>query len=469
MVSAGDESEPNGPVARALRRAAPVFLIVTLLVLFLAPLALGARVVTASTQLNEVDDPARLALDVVALTTASQSSAIRAFSLLPEDENRAPFARAYNEARVAQDHAFDDLEPLLPKLGPETRAELVELRRALAEWHELNDELLAGGILPEAYTAQLGDQQERLTRALTHSRAAFQALNRESAALRARLASLTRVQTAMTAGLAALALTSILLTLWLARRSELVDSARRERLIAEKLAVARADVLSWVSHDLKNPLAAIRMGCTNLRRALEKNPARAPFIVDTIDRSALRMSRLIRDLLDTARLDAGRALVMDVRTLNLKELLERTCEEAEQLTNGEVKITCTVPEPLPPVRADPLRLEQALLNLLQNATRASGGQGTVEVFATRKGADLEIAVQDHGPGIPDDVLPRLFTPFRAVQRGDSTGLGLSIVKAVVEAHGGEVALDTEEGRGTTFSFTLPAAPMDASDEARANA
>lgn len=456
MASTRDDSEAKVRVARTLRRAAPVLLIATFLALFLAPLALGARVVAASTQLNDVDDPARLALDLIALTTASQSSAIRAFAVLPDDESREPFARAYQEAYEAQTRAFDSIRPLLPKLGEKPRAEILALERSLESWRALHDDLLDGRITREMYAAGLEAQQDRLAQAVAHSRAALKALNDESAALRRDLSRVTRVQTTTTAALGALALLSILVTLWLARRSELVDATRREKRLAEELAVARADVLSWVSHDLKNPLAAIRMGCTNLRRALEKNPARAPFIVDTIDRSALRMSRLIRDLLDSARLDAGRGLVMDVRPVDLEQLMAGTCEEAEQLANGEVRITCIVDEPLPPVRADPLRVEQALLNLLQNATRANGGQGTVEVRARREGESVKVAVKDHGPGIPDDVLPRLFTPFRAAQRSESTGLGLSIVKAVVEAHGGRVSLDTEKDRGTTFYFTLPA-------------
>lgn len=288
-----------------LQRGAPLFLIVTLVALFLVPLALGARIVAASTRLSDVDDPTRLALDVVALTTASQAAAIRAYASLPP-ERRAPFARDYRAARATQDRAFEELLPLLPALGENTRGEIVSLARELRTWHVVHDQLLAGQLSADAYGDRLQAQQQRLARAVRHSQDAVRALNQETSALRARLSALARLQTAMTAGLAGLALASILVAVWLGARARQLDAALREQLVAERLAEARADVLSWVSHDLKNPLAAIRMGCTNLKRSLEKNPARAPVIVDTIDRSALRMSRLIRDLLDSARLDAGR-------------------------------------------------------------------------------------------------------------------------------------------------------------------
>lgn len=452
--------------ARLLGRAAPFFLVASLVALFLVPLAIGTRFGATGSQLSDVDDPARLSLDVVVLTVASQAAAIRAYAAVPS-EMSASFADDYRNARATQARAFEELVPLLPKLDSDTRNDVIALRRSLAEWHAVHDALLAGRLSREGYVPLMGEQQARLAEVLTRSRAAFSSLNEHTGRTRERLAFLARLQTGVTAGLAALALASVFVAVWLGDRARRLEGALRERALAEQLADARADVLSWVSHDLKNPLAAIRMACTNLRRSLEKNPERAPRIVDSIDRSALRMSRLIRNLLDSARLDAGRSLVMDTQNVALEPLLERTCEEAEQSAGGEVEVRCTVAEPLPPVRGDRLRIEQALLNLIQNALQVSPANAAVNVRAEREGGFVRIAVQDEGPGVAADVVPRLFSPFRAARRGDSTGLGLFIVKGVAEAHGGTVWHESLTGGGTTFFFTVPVAFGDEGDK-RAN-
>ncbi len=442
--------------ARVLKRLAPLFLVGSLIALFLVPLAIGARTLPAATTTSDVHEPAQLALSVVALTTTSQSAAIRALAIVTPEAARA-FAADYRSSRRRQRAAFEELTALMPLLDVQTQRHIVQLRGSLARWHRQHDSLLAGDISREQYSAELDTQQRHLQAVLTDSDAAFTSLNVETHRLRAHLSRLARLQAVLTAGLAGLALTSIFIAFWLAARARRLDDALRERAVAEQLADARADVLSWVSHDLKNPLAAIRMACTNLRRSLEKSPARAPQIVATIDRSALRMSRLIRDLLDSARLDAGRALVMDTRDVDLDELLLRTCEEGEQMSGGDVKVRCSAERGLPRVRGDRLRLEQAVLNLLQNALRASPPDGVVQVEAARVGALVRVAVHDDGPGVPPEVLPRLFTPFRSARRSDSTGLGLFIVKGVVEAHGGEVWLESGPGPGTTFYFTVPVA------------
>lgn len=456
MLVADSSQQPEGSAStlRALGRAAPLFVVASLVLLFLAPLGIGARVLDARSLRSEVQEPAHLALGVIQLTVVSQGMAMRAYAVAPP-EGRAAFLEEYQRARVTQREAFEALLPLLPRLEPSTQDDIISLRRALLGWHETHEAWLAthnsGGAPREAPEAHEGSAREVRARA----NAALHSLQGEVATTRQRLEWLTRLQVVLTSALAALALLSIFVALWLGDRGRRLDVALADHAVAEQLAAARADVLSWVSHDLKNPLAAIRMACTNLRRSLEKNPERAPRIVDSIDRSALRMSRLIGDVLDSARLDAGRALVMDARAVDLGALITRTCGEAEQQPGVDVKVRCSIEDRLPAVRGDKLRLEQALLNLVQNAIRVSPSDASVEVSAERVDDFVKVSVRDRGPGISDEQKPLLFQRFRTAQRGEGSGLGLSIVKGVVEAHGGDVWFETQNGDGTTFFFTVP--------------
>lgn len=454
VADSSQQPEKSASAVRVLQRAAPFFVVASLLLLFLAPLAIGARVLDARSLRSEVQEPAHLALGVVQLTTVSQGMAIRAYAVAPP-WSRAAFLEEYQRARVTQREAFEALLPLLPRLGPSTQADVISLRRALLSWHETHDAWLATHNTGEPPREAPHAQEEVAREVRARANAALHSLQGEVATTRQRLEWLTRLHVILTSALAALALLSIFVALWLGERGRRLDAALADYAVAEQLAAARADVLSWVSHDLKNPLAAIRMACTNLRRSLEKNPERAPRIVDSIDRSALRMSRLIGDVLDSARLDAGRALSIDTRAVDLGALITRTCEEAEQQPGVDVKVRCSIADNLPVVRGDKLRLEQALLNLLQNAIRVSPSEATINVSAERDDDFVKVSVHDEGPGISDEQKPLLFQRFRSARRGEGSGLGLSIVKGVVEAHGGHVWFETNSGDGTTFSFTVP--------------
>lgn len=240
-------------------------------------------------------------------------------------------------------------------------------------------------------------------------------------------------------------------------RAHAYQREREGRLEAEGLARAREETLAAVAHDLRSPLQTIE----NYLRLLEQEPgpeSRAQAI-DTIGRGIAQMDRLVRDLLDAARIEAGTFQVEPLE-LPLGPLIRETVElyrvRAEE---GGIRLEAFVPEDGPYVRADPDRLVQVLDNLLTNALKFCGRDCRVTVEARASGDGLVVGVRDTGPGIPAEEQAHLFERYwqGRLARGHSAGLGLPIAKAIVEAHGGRIWIDSEEGEGTAVWFTLPAA------------
>jgi PAS domain S-box-containing protein len=240
------------------------------------------------------------------------------------------------------------------------------------------------------------------------------------------------------------------------------------RTAAEEAAGARENLVAIVSHDLRSPLGAIVTSAALLKRRAEQDadPARVGKPVDAILRSAERMNLLIRDLLDLARFDAGR-LVLSTGIEDVRRLVEEAVEMQRPAADArKVSISTSLPEALA-AHCDRERVLQVLSNLLGNAVKFStpGGEVRVSARAGEKAATGEatvaVTVEDDGPGIRTDELPRVFD--RYWKGGDSSrggvGLGLSIVRALVEANGGDVSVDSAPGHGSRFSFTLPAAEM----------
>ncbi len=221
---------------------------------------------------------------------------------------------------------------------------------------------------------------------------------------------------------------------------------------------ARDEVLAVVSHDLRNPVGTI-YSAASLLLDLELPPEKEREHLATVKRSAARMNRLIRDLLDVARLEAGvlsvAPAVFQVRDL-VREALESHRVQAEA---DSVCLRERVPEEVGEAWGDRDRLLQVLSNLLGNALRftPSGGWVEVAVRTDEVTGGLQVSVSDSGPGISQEDQERLFDRFWQVSRKDKqgAGLGLSIAKGIVEAHGGTVWVESREGEGSTFCFTVP--------------
>ena len=224
---------------------------------------------------------------------------------------------------------------------------------------------------------------------------------------------------------------------------------------------ARDEVLAVVSHDLRNPVGTI-FSAASLLLALDPPPEKRREHLATVKRSAERMNRLIQDLLDIGRLEAGVLTVhpgpFPVGPL-LAEVIEGHRGRAEE---RQITLTSRILSDVMRVWGDRYRVIQVLTNLLDNALRETPREGeiTVGIQDDPSGGGVRFFVTDSGPGIRPEDQVRLFDRFWQVSRKDKggAGLGLSIVKGIVDAHGGKVGVESREGNGTTFWFFLPAEP-----------
>jgi signal transduction histidine kinase len=241
-----------------------------------------------------------------------------------------------------------------------------------------------------------------------------------------------------------------------------VDNARVYRR-AREAAELRRDLVAVVAHDLKNPLNAVSMAAALLARgaAAGAEGDRSRRQAGIIARASERMNRLIHDLLDVSAIDAGR-LELEKRPHPVGALVS---EALESLMPAAQERQLTLERSLAPevealsLSADRDRLLQVFSNLIGNAVKFTEPGGRVTLTAQRVDGAVRFAVADTGPGIADEHLPHVFDRYWRV-RGrtrEGTGLGLWIVKGLVEAHGGQVSVDTKFGAGSTFSFTIPLA------------
>lgn len=233
---------------------------------------------------------------------------------------------------------------------------------------------------------------------------------------------------------------------------DLTETRRVER--------TRREFVANVSHELRTPLTTIKASVDTLLEGALTDPQAAPVFLRRIDGEVDRMALLVSDLLELSRLESGqvtpRLAAVPVRPL-VDETLDRLRGRAAQL---HLALTNSVPAGIS-VPADPDMLRQVFTNLLDNAVKYSTEAGSVTVSAEVVGRYLRIAVADTGQGIPPQHLPHVFERFYKVERArreGGTGLGLAIVKHIVQAHGGEVAVESTEGAGSTFRFTVPLAP-----------
>ena len=219
---------------------------------------------------------------------------------------------------------------------------------------------------------------------------------------------------------------------------------------------ARDEVVSVVSHDLRNPVGTIYVAADLLLEVplpAEKQHEQLAII----RRQAKQMEVLIKDLLDVSRIEAG-TLPVRPAPEDVSALIADVMEQIGPLTRKrEITLVGEVDPSLPMVRADRTRVLQVLWNLLGNATKFTPDRGTVRIGARSVGDWVRVHVRDSGPGIAGDDRPHVFDRFWQVRRSDreGVGLGLAIVKGIVEAHGGDVGVTGEEGQGSEFWFTLP--------------
>ena len=240
------------------------------------------------------------------------------------------------------------------------------------------------------------------------------------------------------------------------------DTEREQRHEAELAARAREEVLGVVAHDLRNPIHLLGSTAELLADPkLEENER--PDLLQVSKRAVRQMDRLIGDLLDTARLQAGR-FSLQLKDMKASRLLRQAEETFRQMAaDKKIQFEVSVPAQDLTLRADEDRAAQVLGNLLGNAFKFTPAGGRVTLSVSRSDGDAQFHVADTGPGLSEEQIGRLFERFWQGRPGDrrGVGLGLTIARGIVEAHAGRMWVDSTPGNGSTFSFSLPLASQQA--------
>lgn len=226
--------------------------------------------------------------------------------------------------------------------------------------------------------------------------------------------------------------------------------------------VLKDTFISVVSHELKTPVSIIKGYAETLRRPeARRNPALVEEMLASITEESDRLARLVDDLLDASRLQAGGLPFRDVEEVDLRFIARRVIERyAPQSPQHRLVLDFTPADDFPTVRGDPQRLEQVLDNLVSNAIKYSPRGGVVEIKGEASTVEVVISVRDEGVGIPFEEQERIFTRFHRVESPETravagTGLGLYLTRAIVQAHGGRCWVDSSPGQGATFYVALP--------------
>ena len=229
---------------------------------------------------------------------------------------------------------------------------------------------------------------------------------------------------------------------------------------------SRDDILAIVSHDLKNPVSTMNLVAHVLRKHDKLDKTKQIDFADAIQRSVDKMQFLIADLLDFASIESG-TFSVEPRAGNLSAIATTAIGEMNTLATAKRQtLGVDIPSDLPQVLVDGRRLGQVISNVLGNAIKFTPAGGSVRISAIEQRGAVVVCVTDTGPGIPPEHLSKVFDRFWQSKetRHAGSGLGLSIAKGIVEAHGGRIWAESELGKGSSFFFTLPLASSGATEE-----
>lgn len=242
-------------------------------------------------------------------------------------------------------------------------------------------------------------------------------------------------------------------------RAELLDRESHARQQAEEASRLKEEFLATVSHELRTPLNAV-VGWSRLLHSGQLDAEGATHAVEVIERNAAAQRQIIEDLLDVSRIVTGK-LRISTQPVDLLLIIHAAIDAIQPAAEAkEIKIATHVAAPDAIVRADDDRLQQVFWNLLANAVKFTPAGGTIDVYLERDGSLAQIRIEDSGPGVPAEFLPRIFERFSQAD-GSSTrkhgglGLGLAIVRHLVELHGGTVSATNRERGGAVLSVRLP--------------
>jgi signal transduction histidine kinase len=239
------------------------------------------------------------------------------------------------------------------------------------------------------------------------------------------------------------------------RTAELEEANRR----LQELDQLKSQFLSTVSHELRSPLTSIKAFAEILLDSPDPDPATRIHFFEIINKEADRLTRIITDLLDLARIEGG-AVVWKTEPVDLRVIAQEAAAALASLASEkDLQLEVAAGTEPQPVHANRDRMHQVMTNLIDNAIKFSSAGGRVQVrLEAVPGPYVRVAVEDSGPGIPPEHTPRVFDRFYQAggyQSAAGTGLGLAISREIVTSHGGEIWVDSEPGRGSTFYFTVP--------------
>jgi two-component system phosphate regulon sensor histidine kinase PhoR len=240
-----------------------------------------------------------------------------------------------------------------------------------------------------------------------------------------------------------------------------------------RLETVRRDFISNVSHELRTPLASLKALTETLQEGALEDPPAARRFLERIEAEVDALTQMATELLELSRIESGQ-VPLEMKTVQPGLLVTSAVDRMRtQAERADLTLRTEVAAELPAIRADGARLEQVLVNLLHNAIKFTPSGEVVasvqaplqlplaeHLGAEKEGESVVFSVRDTGIGIPSDDLPRIFERFYKTDRarsGGGTGLGLSIARHIVEAHGGKIWAESEEGRGSTFFFSIPVA------------
>jgi signal transduction histidine kinase len=251
----------------------------------------------------------------------------------------------------------------------------------------------------------------------------------------------------------------------LGRTAETFNQMATELENMERL---RRDLVANVSHELKTPISALRAHLENILDGVEEP---TPATIAMMLQQSERLGRLVEQLLDLSKLESG-SIPLEREPVSLVRVVDRVINEVRLGRAGGARVLNLIPNGFPQVMGSEERIHQVLFNLIDNALRFTPAGGRVQVSAVRQDGWCEVSVEDTGPGVPEEHRPYVFERFYRVDpsrsRSDGgTGIGLTIAKSVVEAHGGKIWVDRSDEGGAAFRFTLPLAedPVQPADSA----
>lgn len=387
--------------------------------------------------------------------------------LLTGDEQ---FLEPYDHGSANLDGALRDLQGLVAD-NPGQSAHLSLVRASIGTWRDTARDLLVSypqrdprrTLSQSLRGKQQMDELRRQLGAFIDAEARLRSEHSHAAQQRSRQVSVVALGCALFSGLGL----AVLILRQIRLLSETYEQALGAAIQAQQAAQAALQVrevfLLTAAHELRTPLTALFGNAQLLARRIDQlgQDERIQRVARTILVQAERLSRLVDTLLDSARLASGR-LELERRPVDLAALVRQSAELARPLLDGH-RLELRLPAGPLVLQADPLRLEQVLSNLLQNAVKYSLAGSSIRVSLAREGGWCCLAVSDQGIGIPPEAMDLLFTRFYRgsninPQQISGMGMGLFLVREIVELHGGRISVESAEGQGSTFTVLLPLEP-----------